>query len=80
MRHSKKHQAFINSEYFKEARMRGLRNAWAKQANGPKCGAKRRSDGEPHEMTPEQLGREIRKLERSMRTAASGADGDGVFS
>lgn len=25
--------------------MRGLRNAWAQQANGPKCGAKNRSDG-----------------------------------
>jgi hypothetical protein len=47
MRHSEKHQAFINSAYFKEARLRGLRNAWAKQANGPKCGAKRRSDGQP---------------------------------
>lgn len=47
MRHSEKHRAFINSDYFKAARMRGLRNAWAKQANGPKCGAKKRSDGTP---------------------------------
>lgn len=27
--------------------MRGLKNAWAKQANGPKCGAKTRADGAP---------------------------------
>lgn len=35
---------------------------------------------EPHEMTPEQLQRQIRQFERSMRTATSGSDGDGVFS
>ncbi|UAB91540.1 hypothetical protein I5192_20105 (plasmid) [Ruegeria sp. SCSIO 43209] len=33
---------------------------------------------EPHEMTPEQLQRHIRNMERSLRTAATGADG--VFS
>ncbi|WP_170330303.1 hypothetical protein [Ruegeria arenilitoris] len=35
---------------------------------------------ELHEMTPEQIDRQIRRLERSMRTAASGSDGEGVFS
>lgn len=35
---------------------------------------------ELHEMTPEQIDRQIRRLERSMRSAASGSGGDGVFS
>ncbi len=47
MTHSKRHQAFINSDYFKEARKRGLQKALAKRANGPKCGAKKRTDGQP---------------------------------
>lgn len=44
---TKKQLIYLNSAHFKEARMRGLRNAWAKQANGPKCGAKTRADGAP---------------------------------
>lgn len=35
---------------------------------------------EPHEMTPEQLQRQIRQFERSMRAAVNGSDVDGVFS
>ncbi len=60
MRHSKKHQAFINSDYFKEARTRGLRNALAKRANGPKCGAKKRTDGQPCQQPVSEEGRRCR--------------------
>lgn len=60
MKHSKKHQAFVKSEYFKQIQLRGLQKANAKYAQMPKCGAKRKGDGKPCQNPVKETGMRCR--------------------